>query len=111
MASAGAVVDRQLLAYNARDIDAYCALFAEDAVISRIDTGEDIARGRAAIREHYTSRFASPGLQCSIQGRIALGAFVIDHERVVGIGTTPLEVVAIYEVRDSMIRTVRFIWT
>ncbi len=34
------VADRQLAVYNAHDIDGYCALFASDAVISDLVTGQ-----------------------------------------------------------------------
>jgi hypothetical protein len=104
------LVDRQLRAYNARDIDSYCALFAQEAVISRLDTGEELARGIDEIRAYYTGRFLNPQLACRIKVRTELGDFVVDHEQVTGIDPGLLEVIAIYEVRNSLIRTVRFIW-
>lgn len=104
------IVDCQLRAYNARDIDAYCALFAPNAVLSKLNTDHELARGIDAIRTRYTDRFRDPKLHCEIQSRIELGDFVVDHERVVGIKEGPLEVIAIYEVRESLIRSVRFIW-
>jgi uncharacterized protein (TIGR02246 family) len=103
-------VDHQLRAYNARDIDAYCALFAPDAVIYRLDTGQALARGIEQIRAYYTERFRNPQLCCRIKARMELAGFIVDHERVMGIGPDVLEVIAIYEVRDSLIHTVRFIW-
>jgi hypothetical protein len=103
-------VDRQTLAYNARDIDAYCSLYASDAVISTFNTGIVHAQGVAAIRSYYSDRFKhSPNLHCDVIRRIKLGNFVIDHERVVGILAEAVEVIAIYEVRDSMIRSLRLI--
>lgn len=104
------IVDRQLRAYNARDLEAYCALFACDAVISRLNDGEEIARGMDAIRAYYTARFKGPGLHCRIKARIELEPFVIDHEQVTGITGGLLEVVAIYEVRDALIQSLRIIW-
>jgi hypothetical protein len=104
------IVDRQMRAYNARDIDAYCALYASDAVISTLNDGTEYARGIDAIRRYYTTRFSnSPSLHYDIKTRIELGNFVIDHERVTGIGEGTLEVIAIYEVRDSLIRSLRAI--
>lgn len=105
------IVDRQLHAYNARDVEAYCALFAPDAVLFKLNTGQELARGIDGIRAYYTTRFANPRLHCEIARRIELGDFVIDHEIVTGVTESGvLEVVAIYEVRDSLIQTVRLIW-
>lgn len=105
------VVDRQLQAYNARDIDAYCALFADDAVVVRVGNPDrEVARGIAAIREFYTARFRSTGLSCRIKARMSLGDFVIDHEVVTGIRPEVVQVIAIYEVRESLIRAIRIIW-
>jgi len=104
------IVNRQLRAYNSRDIDAYCALFAPTAALSRLDTGQEIARGIDAIAAYYTIRFKNPGLHCEVKSRVALGNFVIDHERVAGIDAGFLEVIAIYEVSHSLIQSVRFIW-
>jgi hypothetical protein len=107
------IVDRQLRAYNARDIHAYCSLFAPDAVISNLNDQKEIARGLDAIFATYANRFSScPNLHCKIKSRIEMGAFVIDHEQVTGLVEDRLvEVIAIYEVRDSLIQTVRFIRT
>ena len=109
-ASPGDIVDRQLAAYNARDIDAYCSLFAPDAVICTINTGQELARGIEAIRAYYVERFRSSHLVCHIKTRVALAEFVVDHEQVRGVGAGVLEVIAIYEVRDSLIQAVRFLW-
>src|SRR5215210_3018458 len=40
-----AIVDRQVRAYNARDIDAWCAACAPDVVIARLNGGQEMARG------------------------------------------------------------------
>jgi hypothetical protein len=104
------IVDRQLIAYNVRNLDSYCALFADDAVI-RLLNGREIAGGREAIRAHYRNRFSNPSLHCTVLARTALGDYVIDHEQVVGVAEGTLEVIAIYEVRDALIRSVNFIWS
>ena len=104
------IVDEQLRAYNARDINSYWPLFARDAVISNLPDETEIARGIEAIRDFYAARFSgSPNLHCAIKARLELGNFVIDHEQVTGLAAGIVEVIAIYEVRDSLIQTVRFI--
>jgi hypothetical protein len=110
VASPREIVDRQLRAYNARDIDAYCDLYASDATIATLNCGTEHARGSDAIRAYYTDRFNnSPDLHCDVTCRIELGKYVVDRERVTGIGNGELEVIAIYEVTDSQIQSLRFI--
>lgn len=104
------IVDQQLQAYNARDIEAYCAMFAHDAVLSQLNVDQEPIRGIDSIRARYTERFKNPQLHCDIKSRMEFGDFVVDHERVIGLEADPLEAIAIYEVRDSLIRSVRFIW-
>ena len=103
------IVDRQLIAYNARDLQAYCALFADEAVI-RLLNGKELARGLEAIRAYYRIRFSEPKLHCVVISRTQLGDYVIDHEQVVGVTEPTLQVIAIYEVREGLIQAVDFIW-
>lgn len=84
------------------------ALFADDARIHLID-GQPVAIGAAAIRALYTSRFAHPALHCEVHTRMEHGAYAIDRETVSGLPTGAFEVIAIYEVRDGLIRSVQFI--
>jgi hypothetical protein len=109
-ASPREIVNHQLIAYNARDIDAYCALYASDAVISTLNDGKVHARGLNAIRAYYANRFSnSPHLHCQIKFRFELGHFVVAYELVTGIEEGVFELIAIFEVRDSLIQTLRFI--
>ena len=105
-----AVVQTQLEAYNARDIDAFLATYANDAQLFELPD-KLLARGTDQLRERYTKRFADARLRAEIVNRIVLGNTVIDHERVrltLPEGPGTLEAVAIYEVRDGKITTVWF---
>jgi uncharacterized protein (TIGR02246 family) len=103
------LVQRQLEAYNARDVGRFAATYAEDVKVYRMPGREPTLSGRAALAEHYAkNRFQNPKLHADIVRRIVLGNKVIDHERVVGIEEDPVEVVAVYEVYDGLIRTVWF---
>ena len=104
------IVDLQLRAYNAHDIEAFCTLYADDAFLFNLNTGEPIARGIAALRAVYTGRFGDKKLRAEIRSRIEVGNFVIDHECIIGATGEERQVIAIYEVRDSLIHSVRFIW-
>ncbi|MFN0194715.1 MAG: nuclear transport factor 2 family protein [Aestuariivirga sp.] len=104
------IANLQLEAYNAHDIEAYMALFADDAFTHDLRTGRDIVRGAAAIREFYVARFANPSLHCTVLNRMEAGEFAIDFEELHGLPGGPVRLIAIYEVRDGLIRSVRFVW-
>ena len=100
------IVQRQLDAYNARDIDAFVNNFAEDAQRFEIDETLPMLSGKAAFRERYGWIFErSPNLHCELVHRIAIGDFVIDHERITGWLGNPaaLEMVMLFEVRGGLI--------
>ena len=110
-AQPAAVVQRQLDAYNARDIEALLATYAPDAEQYAIH-GERLARGHAEMRARFLARFAEPDLHARLVSRNAIDAFVVDHEVITrnfpeGRGT--LEMVCIYEVRDGLIRKATFV--
>lgn len=104
-AQATEIVQRQLDAYNARDLEAFMRCWADDCRYYAFPD-ELVAEGHAAIRERHRLRFAEPGLHGRLHQRITAGNLVIDHETVTrsfpeGPGT--VEVVAIYEVADGLI--------
>jgi len=101
----------QLEAYNARDLDAFLRLYAEDVVLMRLPGDEVMARGHEAMREIYGRLFEdSPDLCCRLLGRIVQGRFVVDHEAVAGVrGGDAVHAVAIYEVAGGLIRRVWFL--
>jgi hypothetical protein len=99
------VVRRQLDAYNARDIDAFMAHWADDAQVFAFPT-ELLASGAAEIRARHVARFEEPNLFGRLLARIALGNLVIDHEivtRTFPEGPGTVEVIALYEVTDGKI--------
>jgi len=105
------VVQRQLDAYNARDVDALMATYAEDAQQFEYPATL-LTSGAAQLRERITARFREPNLHARLIRRIVMGQVVIDHEEVTRTfpeGTGTLELVAIYEVRDGRIASARFI--
>jgi hypothetical protein len=105
-----ALVEEQLQAYNARDLERFAATYAETIRIYRMPTVEPGIVGKDQLRETYRKRFSSPGLHADIVNRIAIGNKVIDHERVVGIQDHAIEAVAVYEVVDGLIETVWFFY-
>ena len=105
------VVQNQLDAYNARDIDAFMALWAEDAQYFQ-HPATLLAAGHDAIRARHAVRFQEPELFGRLVNRIAVGNTVVDHEIVTrnfpeGRGT--VEVIATYEVGNDKITKAWFI--
>ncbi len=105
------VVEKQVQAYNARDIDLFLSYYAEDAVIIRHPEGEVVARGLDAMEETYAGMFEkSPDLHCRILQRIVTGSMVVDRELVTGIAERPdIRAVAAYTVEDGLISRVLFL--
>lgn len=104
------VVQRQLDAYNARDIDALMATYADD--IEQFDFPSTVlAVGAAAVRARQSVRLQEPDLYARLLGRTAMGNLVIDHEIVTrnfpeGIGT--VELIAMYDVQGDRIQRAWF---
>jgi imidazolonepropionase-like amidohydrolase len=105
------VVQEQLDAYNARDLERFVATYAPDAVLATHPGEPDELRGVDALRETYGRLFAAnPELRCRLLGRAVFGRFVVDHELVTGIEGRPyLHGVATYEVDGGLIRRVWFL--
>jgi hypothetical protein len=100
-----AVVQRQLDAYNARDIDALLATYSPQA--RQFDhPGTLLASGAAELRERMAPRLQEPDLHARLRQRVVMGNIVIDHEEVTRNfpeGKGRIDVVAIYEVVDGKI--------
>ena len=102
---AEAVVQRQLDAYNARDVDAIMATYADDAQQFE-HPATLLATGPAQIRERFVARFQEANLHARLVHRIVAGNRVIDHEivtRTFPEGAGQIELVAIYEVSNGRI--------
>lgn len=100
-----AVVQRQLDAYNARDVDALMAIYADDAQMFE-HPATLLAEGSTALRERFAARFHEPNLHARLLKRMVMGSCVVDHERVTRTfaeGPGSVEMVMIYEVRDGRI--------
>ena len=95
-----AVVQRQLDAYNGRNIDELLAVYADDAQLFE-HPAKLLAHGSAELRQRFAPRFEEPNLHATLLKRIVAGAVVIDHEKVMRTfpeGAGEIELVMIYEV-------------
>ena len=98
-------VQKQLEAYNARDIDAFMQWWAEDCEYYEFPS-KLLASGAAAIRERHITRFKEPNLHGTLLKRIAVANVVVDQETVTRTfpdGRGEVDVVAIYEVANGRI--------
>jgi len=102
-------VQRQLDAYNARDLARFVLEYADDVQVFRPPIATPVIAGKAALSDHYANnRFNVPGLHAELVGRIVMGNKVVDRERITGIGDSPIEAVAVYEVAQDRIQRVWF---
>lgn len=103
-----AVVQKQLEAYNSRDIDTFLATYSNDAKLYGYPHTLE-TEGSEAIRTGYSKFFESnPDLHCEIKNRIVIGNKVIDEEEITSSGNT-FNAVVIYEVENEKIAKVTFV--
>lgn len=107
-------VEGQLIAYNARDVDAFIANYTADCVIEDGE-GNRLMAGHAEMRERYRALFdGSPNLHCTVVHRTRVGEYVFDEESITGRlpGTQPQvrRAMAIYRIdaASGLICHVRF---
>jgi [ribosomal protein S5]-alanine N-acetyltransferase len=101
------VVQRQLDAYNARDVDALLRTYASDAT-QYLHPAQVVASGHAEIRERMIIRFQENNLHAQLLKRFIAENIVIDHEivtRTFPEGTGTQAMIAIYEVHDGLIQS------
>jgi len=102
-------VQRQLEAYNAKDLKRVVAEYTEDVQVFRPPQTEPVLSGKKAFSEHYgKNRFTLPRLHAEVVNRIVAGNKVVDHERVSGLQEGIVEAIVVYEVVGGRIRTVWF---
>lgn len=103
------LAQKQLDAYNARNIEAFLEPYS-DSVEIYMFPGKLMSKGKEAMRKDYGAMFQQvPNLHCTLVNRIVEGNTVIDHESVTGFGPQPLKAIAIYTIQKGKISKVYFI--
>ncbi|ANN65557.1 nuclear transport factor 2 family protein [Bordetella bronchialis] len=108
--SPAAVVQKQLDAYNAKDLDALLQAYAPDAEQYALH-GPLLAKGHEAMRARFAARLAEPDLHARLLARTVMDNIVTDLEVVTrnfpeGVGT--MEMLCVYEVVDGRIQRASF---
>jgi uncharacterized protein (TIGR02246 family) len=108
--SAAEIVQRQLEAYNAQDLEAFCATYADDCIIADLN-GAVTQAGADAIRARYAKTFSDfPKNRAWVEHRMVLGDVVIDHEKGERSPEGPFfEALVIYTVKNGRIARVDFV--
>lgn len=99
------VVQGQLDAYNARDIDRFMAFWADDCEYYAFPS-QLLARGLDEVRRRHIERFEEPNLFGWLLSRMVVGNLVVDRETVTRIfpdGPGQVEIIAMYEVEAGKI--------
>lgn len=105
------VVQAQVDAYNAHDLDQFLACYADDAALYDLSGKQPVVHGRSAMREIYSFLERVPdGFQVDIIDRLVSDAIIVDTERFVGLpeGVQWPNAVVVYEVRNGKIQNVWF---
>ena len=103
------LVQQQLNAYNAHDLDAFLEPYADDVEIYST-SGKLLMKGKEEMRKTYQFITKTPHLYCRLINRIVSGNTVIDHEEI-WIHPGPLDLrygVAVYVVEGQKIKRVYF---
>lgn len=99
---------RQLEAYNKRDLDAFVDAFAEDIKVYNYPNTLSY-EGQEKLRENFKGFFARvTDLHCDIKNRIVIGNIVIDEEYITANGRN-FSAVAIYEVENDKVKAMNFV--
>jgi predicted house-cleaning NTP pyrophosphatase (Maf/HAM1 superfamily) len=110
--TAASIAQRQLELYNARRVDPFLELFAEDVIVADGLTGAIIATSREELRPRYVERFATP-VHCELLGRLVLGNVVVDREVITGLpdgGVADCLATYVCDVDANEIKRITFVW-
>lgn len=100
-------VNLRMRAYNDHDLTALLGTYAENVEVFTYPD-RSLGKGKAHLKGVIEDLFEDDALRVTVHHQIAKDGYVINHETVTSAdGET--EYVSIYEVRDGLIRSVRFV--
>ncbi len=101
------IVNQRMQAYNNHNLEAFLDLYAEDIRIYTYPSTL-LGQGKIHLRSLFTPIFATKTAHVEIHYQLAKDSFVINHETV-SYESSKTDYVSIYEVKDCLIQTVRFV--
>lgn len=101
------IVNERMEAYNAHDIDRFMDLYSEDIEIFTYPY-HSLGKGKDHLRSLFEPLFKDRNVSVEIHGQFLKDSYVVNHETV-NYGNSKTEYVSVYEVRDGLIQSVRFI--
>jgi hypothetical protein len=110
MKSSFEVIQEEVDAFNAGDLERFLSMFTSDVVVDGLATATAPIVGAEALREQYGRRMAQSGIRARIESRVCLGQWVIDYE-FVSVESTVVPQLAIYELRGEKIARVTILRT
>lgn len=109
-ADPASVVQRQVDAYNRRDLDDFLSVFSPDAQLL-LFPNELLFAGHNTLRSVYGKLISEAvDLHAEVTNRIVQGNYVIDREITTGMPGKPTQIgLAIYEVKNGLVTRVWFV--
>ncbi|MFS0863822.1 nuclear transport factor 2 family protein [Fredinandcohnia sp. 179-A 10B2 NHS] len=111
MTLAEKLAQKQLDAYNNKQLEDFISVYSEDVVVMDFPTNEVKLSGMKDFKKRYDDLFKNnPNQHAELKGRIVKENTVIDHEYITGRanGITS-EAIAIYEITGDKITKVWFV--
>ncbi len=104
------LAQKQLDAYNAKDIEAFLSCYHDDVQVYDFPN-DSVFSGKNDVRQRYATLFETyPEMEARLVNRMVCGDVAIDHEEVRRERhDMPFFAIAIYTIRDDKIAEVRFI--
>lgn len=104
--SAEQLVQGQLDAYNAHDLEGFLTFFSDDVRLYRPPATTPVLSGKTEFSHFYASeRFNIPTLRAEVVKRMVAGNKVIDQELIFGLGDEPRQVMAVFEIKAGLIHS------
>jgi hypothetical protein len=102
------LADQQLVAYNAHNLEAFLAPYAEGIEIYDLSTNKLQVKGKEAMRKRYSFLNTVKTLYCNLINRVVQDNIVVDHEEIWVDNGRKFYGLAIYEMKDGKIVKVWF---
>ena len=102
------VVKKRMAAYNKHDLETFMSTYSDDIQVYTYPNVRIGRKGKAHIRSIFEPLFKDAAVKVTIHQQIVQGRYVVNEETVEQKGKTT-RYVSIYEVKDGLINSVRFL--